>query len=133
MIVAGGAAAYFLGAFDQDQKKELLGVGAEGANKLKGSKDTRKQIRENHRGQHGVGTLEDYQEVYNAIAERLEKENYDDGSFGPVLVRLAWHASGTYDKKTNTGGSNGGEYMQRCDPQDCFFLLLPQRLFLGLS
>lgn len=24
-----------------------------------------------------------------------------------VLVRLAWHASGTYDKDTKTGGSNG--------------------------
>lgn len=24
-----------------------------------------------------------------------------------VLVRLAWHASGTYDKETGTGGSNG--------------------------
>lgn len=33
--------------------------------------------------------------------------DYDDGSCGPVLVRLAWHASGTYDKETNTGGSNG--------------------------
>jgi cytochrome c peroxidase len=22
-------------------------------------------------------------------------------------VRLAWHASGTYDKETKTGGSNG--------------------------
>ena len=37
----------------------------------------------------------------------LEKEDYDDGSYGPVFVRLAWHASGTYDKNTNTGGSNG--------------------------
>lgn len=26
---------------------------------------------------------------------------------GPVLVRLAWHASGTFDKETGTGGSNG--------------------------
>lgn len=33
--------------------------------------------------------------------------DYDDGSYGPVLVRLAWHTSGTYDKATNTGGSNG--------------------------
>jgi hypothetical protein len=29
-----------------------------------------------------------------------------DGSFGPVFLRLAWHASGTYDVSTNTGGSN---------------------------
>jgi len=27
-----------------------------------------------------------------------------DGSFGPVIVRLAWHASGTFDKTTGTGG-----------------------------
>lgn len=53
-------------------------------------------------------TKEDYQKVYNLIAERLEeKDDYDDGSFGPVLLRLAWHASGTYDKETGTGGSNG--------------------------
>ena len=40
-------------------------------------------------------TKEDYQKVYNAVAERLDSENYDDGSFGPVVVRLAWHCSGT--------------------------------------
>jgi cytochrome c peroxidase len=49
----------------------------------------------------------DYQAVYNAIAEKLENSDYDDGSYGPVLVRLAWHAAGTYDKNTKTGGSNG--------------------------
>lgn len=39
---------------------------------------------------------EDYQEVYNAIAKLLEeKDDYDDGSYGPVIVRLAWHCSGT--------------------------------------
>ncbi len=61
--------------------------------------------------------------MYNKIADILEDgaENYDgalypkylsewlttssiDGSFGPVLVRLAWHSSGTYDKETKTGG-----------------------------
>lgn len=53
-------------------------------------------------------TKEDYQKVYNEIARRLEEDsNYDDGSYGPILVRLAWHASGTYDTETGTGGSNG--------------------------
>lgn len=52
--------------------------------------------------------FEDYQKVYNEVAKLLEeKDDYDDGSYGPVLVRLAWHASGTFDKETGTGGSNG--------------------------
>ncbi|OQE46655.1 hypothetical protein PENCOP_c001G04229 [Penicillium coprophilum] len=55
-----------------------------------------------------VPTQADYQKVYDAVARRLADEtDYDDGSYGPVLVRLAWHASGTYDKETGTGGSNG--------------------------
>ena len=51
----------------------------------------------------------DYQKVYNVIAEKIIESNpdYDDGSYAPILVRLAWHASGTYDKKSNTGGSHG--------------------------
>ena len=52
--------------------------------------------------------FENYQEIYNVIVKRLEEhDDYDDGSYGPVLLRLAWHASGTYDKETGTGGSNG--------------------------
>jgi cytochrome c peroxidase len=31
-----------------------------------------------------------------------------DPDKGPTLVRLAWHASGTYDKMSKDGGSNGG-------------------------
>ncbi|EIW79236.1 cytochrome c peroxidase [Coniophora puteana RWD-64-598 SS2] len=58
----------------------------------------------------GVGFVPskaDYQKVYNRIAEIIDDAGeYDDGSYGPVLLRLAWHASGTYDKETGTGGSN---------------------------
>lgn len=32
----------------------------------------------------------DYQAVYNEIASKLSNVDYDDGSYGPVLVRLAW-------------------------------------------
>jgi len=45
--------------------------------------------------------------VYNKIAALLDEAGeYDDGSYGPVILRLAWHSAGTYDKETNTGGSN---------------------------
>ncbi|KAF8639573.1 hypothetical protein AX17_001475 [Amanita inopinata Kibby_2008] len=54
-----------------------------------------------------VPTKEDYQKVYNRIAQIMDDAgDYDDGSYGPVLLRLAWHSSGTYDKDTKTGGSN---------------------------
>ena len=57
----------------------------------------------------------DYDAVRSAIAGLLDAEGYDDGSYGPVLVRLAWHCSGTYDAKTGTGGSNGAA--MRFDPE----------------
>ena len=44
------------------------------------------------------------------IAEAIEAEDEkrEDGtSVGPTLVRLAWHASGTYSIHDKTGGSNG--------------------------
>lgn len=49
----------------------------------------------------------DYDAVRKAIADMLDVEDYDDGSYGPLLVRLAWHASGTFDKKDGSGGSCG--------------------------
>jgi cytochrome c peroxidase len=49
----------------------------------------------------------DYEAVRKDIVKLLHQPEYDDGSAGPVLVRLAWHSSGTYDAETDTGGSNG--------------------------
>ena len=41
-------------------------------------------------------------------AIEAEDEKRDDGtSIGPTLIRLAWHASGTYSVHDKTGGSNG--------------------------
>jgi len=49
----------------------------------------------------------DYAAVRKDIEALLEDAKYDDGSYGPVFIRLAWHAAGTYDKASKTGGSNG--------------------------
>jgi cytochrome c peroxidase len=46
-----------------------------------------------------------YDLVANEIARKLDKIDYDDGSVAPLLLRLAWHAAGTFDGKT--GGSDG--------------------------
>jgi len=49
----------------------------------------------------------DWDQLRADIIAILDNPKYDDGSYGPVLVRLAWHAAGTYDKATNSGGSDG--------------------------
>ncbi|KAF3760468.1 heme peroxidase [Cryphonectria parasitica EP155] len=51
--------------------------------------------------------LGDFEAVRKSIIDLLDQPEYDDGSAGPVLVRLAWHSAGTYDAETDTGGSNG--------------------------
>jgi cytochrome c peroxidase len=51
----------------------------------------------------------DYNAVREDIKKILDDPKYDDGSYGPILVRLAWHAAGTYDKNDTKqpGGSEG--------------------------
>jgi len=44
---------------------------------------------------------------YAAVRKAIESYIADNEDMGPTLVRLAWHASGTYDVNTKTGGSNG--------------------------
>lgn len=54
------------------------------------------------------GSKVDYNKVRKSIADLLDDSDYDDGSFGPLFIRLGWHASGTFSKLDGTGGSNGG-------------------------
>lgn len=51
-----------------------------------------------------TGVIPDFAAVRKDI-ENLIKDRPDKG---PTLVRLAWHSSGTYDKMSKTGGSQGG-------------------------
>lgn len=49
----------------------------------------------------------DYDAVRAAIKGVLEDDSHDDGSYGPIFVRLAWHSSGTYCMFNDNGGSAG--------------------------
>lgn len=50
----------------------------------------------------------DYGAVRKTLAGIMDSnEDYDDGSFGPLFIRLAWHSAGTFDIKDGSGGSNG--------------------------
>ncbi|KAJ9108793.1 hypothetical protein QFC21_000113 [Naganishia friedmannii] len=49
----------------------------------------------------------DYDGIRAEVRKVMKQPDYDDGSAGPVLVRLAWHASGTFSLVEHNGGSNG--------------------------
>eukprot|EP00466_Bigelowiella_natans_P010439 jgi/Bigna1/70618/fgenesh1_pg.12_\ len=52
-------------------------------------------------------TQPNYSAIRAEIEELLDDLDYDDGSYGPVFVRLAWHNAGTYNMFDKTGGSEG--------------------------
>ncbi|KZP34409.1 class II peroxidase [Athelia psychrophila] len=92
--VALGGVGYYLFSSESNAAKETVSAAKGGIQAAKAKANF-------------VPTQEDYQKVYNKIAELLDEAGeYDDGSYGPVILRLAWHSSGTYDKDANTGGSN---------------------------
>jgi len=49
----------------------------------------------------------DWDALRKEIVEVMDDYDHDDGSYGPIFVRLAWHNAGTYDKNTKKGGSEG--------------------------
>lgn len=63
-------------------------------------------------------TDNDYASLARAIRAILPRSDYDDKDLGPIFVRLAWHACATYDKATNTGGSNGGTMRFKLEADD---------------
>jgi len=62
------------------------------------------------------GIWEDVKRDMLTLMASAKEQDYDDGTYGPLFIRLAWHSSGTYDAKTKTGGSNGAT--MRFGPED---------------
>ena len=53
-------------------------------------------------------TPADWEMIRKDLLDLMDSDpNYDDGSYAPVFIRLAWHSSGTYNKMDNSGGSSG--------------------------
>jgi len=50
----------------------------------------------------------DYNAVRQSIKKVIPQSGYDDGSAGPVFVRLAWHASGSWAPALIPGGPTSG-------------------------
>jgi len=49
----------------------------------------------------------DFDAVRADLVRIMDSPEWDDGSYAPLLIRLAWHSSGTYSRADGTGGSNG--------------------------
>ncbi|EPQ57021.1 heme peroxidase [Gloeophyllum trabeum ATCC 11539] len=93
VTIAGGL-AYYMTTSNSDTARQAQTAAKSGAQAVKAATNF-------------TPSKDDFQKVYNRIAEVMDEAgDYDDGSYGPIFVRLAWHCSGTYDKASNTGGSN---------------------------
>lgn len=68
-----------------------------------------------------AAALVDLHKVRESISQVVETdaEKRGDGtSLAGTFIRLAWHASGTYQSSDNSGGSNGGR--QRFKPESTY-------------
>ena len=49
----------------------------------------------------------DLSEMRRFIMSLIPSRRHDDGSYGPLMIRYAWHLCGTYDAASGNGGSQG--------------------------
>lgn len=59
---------------------------------------------------------------FGAVRERvlriMDSPDWDDGSYAPILIRLGWHSSGTFDARDGSGGSDGGTMRHELEAND---------------
>lgn len=55
----------------------------------------------------GPAATAEYAAVRSDLKQMMDSPEWDDGSYAPLLIRLAWHSSGTFCKADGSGGSNG--------------------------
>lgn len=60
----------------------------------------------------------DWEALEGELLRFMKRPSYDDGTLGPLFVRLAWHSSGTYDAAKRTGGSNGATMRWKLEADD---------------
>jgi len=60
----------------------------------------------------------DWEALEGELLKLMKRPAYDDGTLGPLFIRLAWHSSGTYDAATKTGGSNGATMRHKLEGDD---------------
>jgi len=60
----------------------------------------------------------DWEALEGELLRFMKRPSYDDGTLGPLFIRLAWHSSGTYDAARKTGGSNGATMRWKLEADD---------------
>ena len=59
-----------------------------------------------------------YEVVRDDLRKLMNSPDWDDGSYAPILIRLAWHSSGTYCPVSGNGGSNGATMRYALEAKD---------------
>jgi len=57
----------------------------------------------------------DWEALEGELIKCMKRPDHDDGTLGPIFLRLAWHSSGTYCAKSKTGGSANGATMRHLE------------------
>ncbi|CAJ1426308.1 unnamed protein product [Effrenium voratum] len=64
-----------------------------------------------------------FEVVREDVRKVMDSPEWDDGSYAPILIRLAWHSSGTFCMTSCTGGSNGATMryaLEANDPENVY-------------